>query len=715
MKFLYIFLLSIFSISAVIADNGKVAWPREIRHEKGRILIYQPTPESFNEDMLEGRAAVSLKLKDSDDLIFGAIWFKSRVSTDLDKRLVYLENIEITNAKVADYSEEQLQKFKNILEIEIPQWDLPISLDLLLTSLANEESLQGISDKISNKPPEIIFRDHPAVLVMIDGDPQLRKVEKSELMYVVNTPFFLVLDPKTEKYYLKGGSKWFASASANGPFDEIKKPTKAVKKLAEKNVSDNEKEAAKAEELSITPEIVVRTKPAELISTDGAPDYQPINGTDLLYLKNTDSYVFMHISEQKYYLLISGRWYTSSDLSNGQWAFQDPDKLPEDFKNIQPDSDLGFVLASVPGTDEAREALIENQIPQTATVDRKGTTVEIQFDGDPKFEEIEGTDMFYAVNSDKTVLMIEKKYYCVDDAIWFESDKAKGPYIVSTAVPDQVDEIPPESPVYNVKYVYIYESTPEVVYVGYTPGYTCSYVYGGVVVYGTGYYYRPWYGHYYYPRPVTYGFGVNYNPYSGWSFSFGVRFGGPHGWFSVGWGYPRHYGYWGAAGYRHGYHHGYRRGYYAGARAGYRDSRGNSRNIYSNRDRGVRPSDRRARNVAPADRSARQGNRGQQTQPRTRDKNVISDRSGNVYRKDNNNWQQRDNGKWKDAAGSRDKSNPRNNVQKPSQPSNMDRLNRDMNSRNRATQRSNSYNRANQNVQRSRPSGGARSGGGRRR
>ena len=332
MKYLILFILSLCSVFLMAADNDKIDWPREIKHEKGRILIYQPTPESFNADILEGRAAVSLKLKDSEDLIFGAIWFKSRVTTDLDKRLVYLENIEITNAKVADYSDKQLERFKSILEAEVPKWDLPVSLDLLLTSLADEENLQGISDNINNNPPEIIFKDHPAVLIIIDGDPQLRKVDDSELMYIVNTPFFLVLDPSTEKYYLKGGSKWFASVAATGPYEEIKKPTKAVKKLAEKNVAEDEKEAEKAEEVSITPEIVVRTKPAELISTDGTPDYQPINGTNLLYLKNTDSYVFMHITQQEYYLLVSGRWYVSKDLSKGPWSFMNPDKLPEDFK-----------------------------------------------------------------------------------------------------------------------------------------------------------------------------------------------------------------------------------------------------------------------------------------------------------------------------------------------------------------------------------------------
>jgi len=54
-------------------------------------------------------------------------------------------------------------------------------------------------------------------------------------------------------------------------------------------------------------------------------------------------------------------------------------------------------------------------------------------------------------------------------------------------VPDDVQDIPPDNPHYNVKYVYIYDSTPDVSYVGYTPAYMGSYVYGPCVVYGTGY------------------------------------------------------------------------------------------------------------------------------------------------------------------------------------------------------------------------------------
>jgi hypothetical protein len=48
------------------------------------------------------------------------------------------------------------------------------------------------------------------------------------------------------------------------------------------------------------------------------------------------------------------------------------------------------------------------------------------------------------------------------------------------------------------------------------------YPYYGTVVYGTGYYYRPWHRHHYYPRPWTWGFHAWYNPWvNRWSFGYG--------------------------------------------------------------------------------------------------------------------------------------------------------------------------------------------------
>jgi len=113
----------------------------------------------------------------------------------------------------------------------------------------------------------------------------------------------------------------------------------------------------------------------------------------------------------------------------------------------------------------------------------------------------------------------------------------------------------------------VYDSTDDTAYVGYTPGYTGSYVDNGTVVYGTGYDY-PAYStaNAYIPpaAPATYGYAATYDPYAS-SWGYQPSYYNPYSWlgpslvgFGVGmltgyaiWGSDRWYGggWWGGGGY----------------------------------------------------------------------------------------------------------------------------------------------------------------------
>ena len=79
-----------------------------------------------------------------------------------------------------------------------------------------------------------------------------------------------------------------------------------------------------------------------------------------------------------------------------------------------------------------------------------------------------------ALPGPSAVILAEGKYYWCEQGVWYVGPSATGPWSVAEEVPDVIYTIPPSCPHYNVKYVYIYDSTPEVVYVGYTPGYRCA-------------------------------------------------------------------------------------------------------------------------------------------------------------------------------------------------------------------------------------------------
>ncbi|MEN8117734.1 MAG: hypothetical protein ABFS16_12185 [Bacteroidota bacterium] len=690
-------ILAVFLIIAVTLsakeNEETLVWPREIQVKKYVITLYQPQLESLTGNNLEGRMALSVK-KDKEDLIFGALWFNAKILTDMEERTAVLENLEIPKVKFPDIEDEsKLETLKEVVIEDLESVNFEMSLDRILADLEEVESAALLSDRLNNTPPKIYYRSTPTVLVLVDGEPVMKEVENSKMEYVMNSPFLIV---KHKSYYfLKGGNYWYTSKEiVTEDWKVTKSVPKDVKKLAEQMV-ENQEEPENDGDNEI-PDIIVTSVPSELIVSNGKLEYESISGTSLLFAKNSENDILMDINSQHHFVLLNGRWFSSKTLKDGDWQFIEPTDLPADFAKIPTEATIASVRSSVPGTEEAQEAKYEQQMPQTAVVDRKTAIVEVEYDGDPKFEKIDGSSVEYAINTASTVLRINSTFYCVDDGIWFESKNAKGPWAVSDSRPKEVDEIPPSAPVYNVKYVYIYDSTPDVVYVGYTPGYCHSYWYNGVVFYGTGYYYHPWYGHYYYPRPWTFGFGVHYNPYTGWGFSVGLSY----GWFHMGF-YGSGHGYWGPAGYRHGYrhgyhhgyHHGYRDGYLKGYAAGYANGKYNSRNIYKRRNSGIRSTQNVRRNPAVA--NNRPGDRKVSTRPSTKPNNVFADRDGNIHSRDKSgNWTQKNKRPSKrpdlpNKSAQRPSTRPTKPATRPS--SRPQQLERDYNNRSRGTTRYNNY------------------------
>src|SRR6185369_13757744 len=293
--------------------------------------------------------------------------------------------------------------------------------------------------------------------------------------------------------------------------------------------------------------IYVRQVPSELIVFKGQPDFVPIVGTQLLWASNTSSDVLINTANNNYYVLLSGRWFTGPSLT-GPWTFVASNALPADFAKIPPQSSAGAVLPTVAGTPQAQEAVIENSIPQTATVPLKnGPTFTPQFDGPPQYAPIAGTSLKYVTNSHSPVIEVTpNEFYSVTAGVWFTSNALTGPWRIATSVPPAIYTIPPSSPIYYVTYVRIYEATPQVVYVGYTPGYLGTVVAPyGTIVYGTGYNYSPWIGNVWYAPPYTYGIAAApiYNPYVGFTYGFAL------GLATAAWMEP----YWGGAYYHPGY------------------------------------------------------------------------------------------------------------------------------------------------------------------
>jgi len=527
MKYLVIVLMTLRATMLSAQD-----WPREVLSSEGTITMYQPQIDSYSGNSLKARAAVSIIPVGIDSPIFGAIWVECQVLTDRPTRTVKLVSMEVRRTRFPSGTNADTAKIAAALEEMIPRFELTFSLDLLLESVETAQKEKESAHALEMIPPKIIVMDRPAVLIRIDGDPILSDDEGTNLKQVVNTPYFLIQELTGKKFYLHGGNMWFSAETIKGSWHQTDTPPQSVIDLFEQTKSDQDAniDSTTNDIVSNTgkvPEIIVSTEPTELIATDGPLQLAPIQGTGLLYASNTPSRVFLEIDAQQYYILISGRWFTAKGLT-GPWTFTAPDKLPADFKNIPPGSACDNVLADVAGTAPAKEAVYDAQIPQMAEVDRSETTTQVEYDGEPQFEPIENTGMDYAVNTSAAVIRVNGQFYVCDRGVWFVSGTPYGPWEVCINVPDIIYTIPPSCPLFGVRYVRVYNFTPDFAYVGYTAGYTGCYIYGRTVVYGTGYNYHSWHRHAYYPRPWTWGFNVDYDPWTGWSINSG--WGQPYGW-----------------------------------------------------------------------------------------------------------------------------------------------------------------------------------------
>ena len=340
---------------------------------------------------------------------------------------------------------------------------------------------------------------------------------------------------------------WYRAKSVYDLWTEVSTPPNAIVQLFRKSADfDASTTTEKPSVTQVKPQLFVVTEQAALIQTQGEPDITPITDTRLFYINNSNNDLFKHGVTNNYFVRFGGRWYTSTTLFRGKWEFVPPDSLPVDFRKIPSNSPRGHVRISVPGTPEAMSAALDNAIPQTAVVIRKTARMQPEFDGEPIFEAIENTSLSYAINSNTSILKVsDSEYYAVDEAIWFKANDPQGQWSVATETPAEVLKIPPTSPVFNMKFVYIYDFDKDYVWVGYTGGYTGSFLFQGCLFYGTGYRYKPWYKSKYYTRPMTYSFGTTRRPRkSNVNVTVGVGYG-------YGFGYPgmySPYGYYGGYG-----------------------------------------------------------------------------------------------------------------------------------------------------------------------
>ena len=416
-------------------------WPLILDADGRTITIYQPQPESYAEGRFSARAAISCKASGKDP-VFGALWVRGFLEVDRDTRMGTLTQLEATDIRFPNLTDTAtIGQWKRYLAYQIPANSQPISIDRLIASLEGEQQKETPTYK--NEAPTILYKKEPTALVVLDGEPKYQAIDRSNCERAVNSPYFMARSKGKSTLFLYGSSLWYQANAVQGPWQPTNTAPQELVALMDKDTTTTDLARTEANGKPMTPQVVVSTTPAELVQTDGEAKLEPVKGTQLLYVTNTDNDIFMDVASQHYFVLLSGRWYKGAQLDGNSWAYVPADKLPAEFAKIPEGSAKANVLSSVAGTTASREAVLDASIPQTAKVDLASTTTTITYDGEPKWKLLEGTVVYEAENASTTVLYIREHYYACENAVWYESDQANGPWKVCTKVPAEVKDIPP--------------------------------------------------------------------------------------------------------------------------------------------------------------------------------------------------------------------------------------------------------------------------------
>lgn len=368
-------------------------WPKSFDARDSRIVVYEPQLESFKGSRLQMQAAVSVTRKDAVEPVFGGIWLDAVVTIDPDRKIVTPVVIKVRDLRFPTQRADEAARLRQDIDDEIGKWKLAYGFDDLLAEVKAVEERKVQAQNLKAEVPKIIYRSTPTVLLSIQDEPAWRPIGNSPLQRLENCSEFVVRDPSKGLCYLHMGTFWWTAVDPLGTWQAAGDIPASIAAL-----STNEgKTSERGQE--VRPEVISVNTPTELVLTEGEPQFAPISGTELLYIKNTDSDVFLDMRTQTTYALFSGRWYRTP-TSKTAWEFVASDQLPDDFRRIPVTSEKQHVLASVAGTAQAGEAVKNAEIPQTEAV-KPGPAPDLAatYDGPPQFTEVAGTPVQYSERS----------------------------------------------------------------------------------------------------------------------------------------------------------------------------------------------------------------------------------------------------------------------------------------------------------------------------
>lgn len=242
-------------------------------------------------------------------------------------------------------------------------WAGPASAPFGLDDLARQLAKKGSVDLLDGGPqanpkpslqngvPTIYVSQVPAELIVFKGQPNFIPITGSSLLWAENTTADVLVNTFNNDYYTLLAGRWYRAANLNGPwtytpsnalpadFARIPKQAPAGVVLASVAGTPQAQEALIANSIPQTAAVPLSKGPKFTPVFDGAPQFQPIEGTSLQYVRNAEVPIIL-VAPGSYYAVQAGVWFTATRLT-GPWVVAT--SVPQAIYGIPASSPLHYV------------------------------------------------------------------------------------------------------------------------------------------------------------------------------------------------------------------------------------------------------------------------------------------------------------------------------------------------------------------------------------
>jgi hypothetical protein len=495
-------------------------WPQSNTIGDRTFTVYQPQFDGYDGRIATLSAAITLKQGDS--LKRGIMWLRGECAPSDIAGEVEIHDLTITRMTI-DNKEDWSSRAA--LQGSLSGVGFTIDRTTMVQDLKLDNARSSSTPGLKFDAPDVHFTEVPTVLVPVDGAAVLTPC--GSWQKVVNTPFMLLQSPDGRWFVRVGDTRWMAAPTMTGQYAASDAPPADV--LAAlgkpKPLDDGHPVDPSTGNTDLKPQlpskVIVTTKPSALVSTMGRPALKQV-ADGVSEVTNANTVILKTTTPAAWWTLISGRWFTASDLK-GPWTYAAPMQLPPSFRSLPKSGRLASARAAVPGTVEAYESTVAAREIQTVTV-KADTPCQLSWNGQPAFADVDGVaGLQYGTNASQPTFGFGGAFWCCADGMWFTGQSANGPWAITDTVPKQIYQVPPTNPDYSATYVEIYGSTHgddgslASVTFGFTAGYLGTYLHDGTTVFGTGHSYSAASegDTTYNPAPQTYGTANEYDPQSG--------------------------------------------------------------------------------------------------------------------------------------------------------------------------------------------------------